>query len=286
MTLSISKSFRNSILVLLGCLAFLTVGCDTRPISEDPLDEGIQKIDEGSYDEAIAYLEDLQTRDSRPEVKIALSTAYVGRSGVEFADYWEIVRIMQADPVTDESIRQDSRYTENKERVEPINFLLSSTVRESLDQLFQATTAFRIYLDRVQILPYVEASRRPDLERGIEVLNSVTTPGSRFYRAVLVITLLRSDLDDGFDVWDSIESRLQRALTYPLEAPTLFCSPVTGDFTEWLLKNFRYADLVSQDLQAAFPSDSEDFKSFSESVQSLQQEIPDIQESLIPRGCP
>ena len=73
---SLLKSFR---LLALALIAGFVVACDSRPITQDDLDEGIQKIDEGRFDKAIEELADLSYRDLRPDVRVALATAYVER---------------------------------------------------------------------------------------------------------------------------------------------------------------------------------------------------------------
>lgn len=265
---------------------FLSVGCERRKLAREDLDVGIQKIDMGDFDSAIVYLQDLSTRDSRPEVKIALATAYVGRAGIKIGDYWELVRSLKQGPITTESIQSNSHYLKNQERVRVVRNLLSPRVQNDLDKLFQMVTAFDLYRERIEFLPYVESGKRVDLQNGIDVLSNIPSPGGRFYRAVLVTTQLRSELHDGFDVWGSIEDKIQTAITHPLEAPFIFCSPLTGDFAQWLSIRFHNTETAAEDIGIAFPSDAPTLNVFAESVSSLQDQIPSVQESLIPRGCP
>jgi len=230
---SLLKSFR---LLALALIAGFVVACDSRPITQDDLDEGIQKIDEGRFDKAIEELADLSYRDLRPDVRVALATAYVGRAGLEIADYWELVRLLQTEPVNEETIQADPEYQRNRERLEPVFSIVSSDLDEDIDQALQLFTSLQLYYQRVQTLPYIEKEQRPDVERGIEILDGIETQGGRFYRAILIVTLLRSDIEDGFDIWDSLLEGIQRNLSDPFNSDGLFYEPVTGDFTEWLLE--------------------------------------------------
>ena len=278
----------NSVMFLffLSIFIFLAAGCERRKISKDDLDIGIQKIDSGDFDSAIVFLQDLSNRDSRPEVRIALATAYVGRAGVKIGDYWELVKALKHGPITIETIQSDPHYLKNENRIAPIRNFLSTRVQNDLDHLFQMVSAFDLYRERIEFLPYVPSQKRADLQNGIDVLSEIPSPGGRFYRAVLVTTQLRSELHDGYDVWGSIENKIQDALTHPLEAPFILCSPLTGDFAHWLLIRFNNTGTAAEDLSVAFPSTARTMDIFSESVTSLKDEIPAVQESLVPRGCP
>lgn len=285
MVQSMQSLFLMKILIIFFFAALSMMGCDTQKISDDPLDEGIQKIDSGDYEGAIVYLQDLLNREPNDNVRIALATAYVGRAGVEIADYWDIIRIMQQEPINEETIQQSSQYQANLDSIEPLYPILPSDTEEDLQKLFQSVAAFNLYLDRVDILPYVPEENRGDVQQGMAVLDGIASPGGRLYRAVLGVTLLRSDLTDGFDVWDSIEDRLQSALSNPVEAPFIFCSPITGDFVNWILTRFNHTASAAEDLQVAFPEDASDFQPFAESVTELQDSIPEMQDSLVPAGC-
>lgn len=264
----------------------LLLGCEARRISDDPVDKGIELIDKGDYNGAIVYLQDLLNRDSRDDVRIALATAYVGRSGVILADYWKIIKAMQTQPIDDQLVMSHPIYSKNKENIESIDSVISNSVEKSLDQLLKGVAAFEIYRTRINFLPYVKKDNRADIQTGIDTLEGIASPGGRVYRAVLVTTLLRSDLADGYDVWSDIEERLRHAFDNSGEAVELFCNPVTGDFVQWLLQHFNNTATATEDLQVAFPSDKESFQPFTESIQSLQDQIPVMQDSLVPVGCP
>lgn len=51
------------------------------------------------------------------------------------------------------------------------------------------------------------------------------------------------------------------------------------------LRRFQLTEEAVEDVQFAFPEDAEDFEPFGESVQDLQEEIPNLQQSLVPGGC-
>jgi hypothetical protein len=264
---------------------FSLLSCEPQKLSSDPLDEGFQKIDKGDFDGAIAYFEDLATKDSRPEVRIALASAYQGRAGVFIYDYWSFIKAQRSTPINEESIKANSTYTDAAEQIAPIAALLSPEVKDSLDNLFQMMSALDLYRERVATVPYVPQEHRSDLETGISVLHNIGTQGGQLYQAVLAGTLLRSNLDDGFDVWASLKDQLQTAFSNPAEAIKIFCTP-GGEFTQWVQTQLIYAQIGVQDMAGAFPSDAEQYQDISESVSSLQSKVSEMEAALVPQGCP
>ena len=163
------KSMNSSLLFII--FVFLMTGCERRKISRDELDIGIQKIDSGDFDSAIVYLQDLANRDSRPEVRVALATAYVGRAGVNIGDYWELVKSLKQGPITVQTIQSDAHYLRNQKRIEPIRNFLSTRVQNDLDSLFKIVSAFDLYRERIEFLPYVAKNNRVDLQNRLLAVN-------------------------------------------------------------------------------------------------------------------
>ncbi len=278
------KTFIFPILAL--CFFLITqASCQVHRDSNEPMDAGFLKIDRGDYNGAIEYLTDLSSRDFRPEVKVALSSAYAGRAGLKIEGFWDFAQKMKNEPVTTETLIQQPFYLHNKANVANVEPFLSEQNRQDLETVFQMMSALDIYRARVLTIPYIPKSQRGDLQTAIEILNQIPTSGGRVYRAVLTGAFLRSELDDGFDVWGSIQARINDAYRNPIEAISIFCTPLTGNFATWLGKEFYYVQTASEDLGFAFPSDTQSFSAFSTPVSALQEKIPQLQSTLVPGPC-
>ncbi len=261
------------------------IGCQKQINSNEPMDAGFSKIDRGDYEGAIAYFEDLSSRDSRPQVKVALASAYAGKAGTKIEGFWSFVQTMKKAPVTNESARTYPFYIQNKQNIANIEPFLPAPTVENLNTVFQMMAALDIYRTRLLTIPYVDRSHRPDLQKAIQVLSEIPDRGGRVYRAALTAAYLRAELDDGFDVWSSIQSRINEAYRNPIESVSIFCTPVTGNFVAWLGQKFSYVDSTAADLIFSFPSEEASFTAFEMPLSSLQQKIPVMQSSLVPSQC-
>jgi hypothetical protein len=272
---------------ILFCLfiSFSLSACQVHRDTSEPMDAGFLKIDREDYDGAIAYFEDLISKDPRPQVRIALATAYAGRAGLKVESFWDFAKAMRQEPVTKESLVQHPFYIRNKQNIADLEPLLSEQTRNDLSTLFEMMSALDIYRGRIETVPYVQRSRRPDVEKAIQILNDIPDPGGRVYRAVLSGTYLRSELEDGFDIWGTIEARINEAFRNPIESISIFCTPVTGNFAVWLGQKFYYIESTARDLAVAFPSDAPTFIAFEAPVSSLQERLPQLQSTLVPGAC-
>jgi hypothetical protein len=269
---------------LVYVLLFLSFGCQ-RAQPTDPLNEGFHKIDQEDYDGAISYLEDLNEGSSDSRIKMALASAYAGRAGLKIENFWNFAKAMRGPAIDEQALQQQPVYIHNKSNVDIVSAFVPEQTRTDLNQLFLTMAAFSIYRERLALYPYVKPAQRTDLQRASDVLAGTTNPGARLYRATINSVILRSELDDGFDVWGSIENKLSDAIRYPLSIPQAMCTPLTGDLTQWLNQQFELTKVISQDMGIAFSSQASQFKTFSAPVSSYQKDLPRLQANLIPETC-
>lgn len=71
---------------VLSLILLLSINLSCQPQRQnDPFISGFELIDQGNYDEAIVYFENMLSEDpNNPKTKMALASAYVGRSGLIF----------------------------------------------------------------------------------------------------------------------------------------------------------------------------------------------------------
>ena len=266
-------------------LSIFTLGCQgSRKI--DPFQEALQKSDSGDYTGAIAELEELQTTNPSSRVKIALASAYAARGGLVIANFWEFVKAMRGPAVTADNLQTQPFYVHNEKNLDVIAAIIPADTKQNIDQLLLSMAAMQVYRERLGLYPYIKKDGRGDLSRAVDVLGTTADPGARIYRVIVNSVIVRSELDDGFNFWNSVDNQFQDLLQHPLEFGRILCSPVTGSLTDWLSHQFDRAKLISADLAISFPSQAVQYTTLAEPVQVYQARLPELQLKLIPQGCP
>lgn len=273
---------------ILPFILLLAVNLSCQPARQnDPFVSGFEKIDQGNYDEAIHYFSDMHSKDpNNPKIKMALASAYAGSAGLKIDRFWNFAKEMRGPAITSESLKNHPFYLLNKKNIEPFESIIPIETKADLDQAFLLMSGLDTYRTRAQIYPYVKKDRRPDVEKAVAILNAENNQGASLYRAILNGVLLRSDLDDGFDFWNSVGNPFAEFATYPLEFERIFCTPVTGPLTVWMNQQFERIVQITLDLKKSYPSDGETYSAYSAPLQTYQTELPKLQAKLIPSGCP
>lgn len=273
------------------CLPFLfasMLSCQGQKASDrDPLSDSYQKIDKGDYNGAISELEELRTKDSRPQVKSALASAYAARAGLKVEKLWNFVKALSAPPVTEESIKKSPNFLQSQDLFSKNAAVLGPAAKSELDQLAKSMAAFEEYRSKTESLPYIAVERRNDLRLAAAVLKGADTKGDHLYRAVLNLVYLRSELQDGFKYWNDVNEELKKL--HPEDRKNaqnkeILCNVKISDFQEWLDSQFDQVSDISEDIRFAFPSKAEEMIAFDSSVKKYQQEVPKLQHTLFPNS--
>jgi hypothetical protein len=256
------------------------------PEKNDRMAQAHQKIDQGDYSAAINILEDLQSSDQRPQVKMSLASAYAARAGVKLESLLKFIDETRI-PVSDEMIYSRPVFLRVQKILVSYNKVLPQDLKNNLRGLGKSLAAFDIYRNKIQTLPYVSEEKRPDLLKAEDILSSVTTKGAKLYRATLSLVILRSDLDDGLEVWSKTENHLEQANTESSnnDLKRLFCSVDLNSFPDWLGGQVERAVSISEDLKIAFPSKRNDFTAFSEKTRAMHEQIPRLNEISLTEIC-
>ena len=268
-----------SIILLIGVLS-----CHGQKASDrDPLSDSYQKIDSGDYDTAIAQLEELQSKDQGPQIKMALASAYAARAGVKIEKLWSFVKALESPRISEDSIKKNPNYLQIQDVIVKNKLLLGSRGQDDLDQGAQAMAAFEDYRVRIEALPYVSVEKRKDLAKASAVLDGATTKGSRLYRAILNLVDLRSSLADGFEYWNGVSSELNKLSSTDSKNTRnkkILCNVKITEFQGWLQFQLKQLQEITQDIGSAFPSKYQDLKDFDESMQKYQKDLPSAAHAL------
>ncbi len=274
--------------LLMAVLFIATLSCQGQKASDrDPLADANQKIDRGDYDGAIAALEELQTRDTRPVVKSALASAYAGRAGLKIEKLWNFVKTLNSPPVTEESVKSSPDFLQSKDLISKNALILGKNSENELDQLAKSMAAFQSYRQKIESLPYIALNKRHDLRRGAAVLKGAETKGAHLYRAILNLVYLRSDLQDGFKYWEDVNTELKKLDVGDRKNPKnkqILCSIKISEFQDWLVGQFEQVSEISDDIRFAFPSKAKEMIAFDKSVKKYQEEVPRLEHTLFPNS--
>ncbi|MGZ3691000.1 MAG: hypothetical protein ACXVAX_05840 [Pseudobdellovibrio sp.] len=252
----------------------------------DPFLDALEKIDQGQYSQAIQKLEVLRSNNPSASVTMALASAYAGRAGIETRDFLNFAAALEGNPLTNAHLEELDSYKRNQANVAVLTPLLPVATQQQLTDFFLSWAALEVYREKLAIYPYASSEKRPDLESAVSVLSESAEPGAKLYQATLLAVLVRSETDDGFDIWNSLGNPFTEILATPLDFQRIFCQPRIGGFTGWMDRQLSHVQYISQDLTLAFPSKSNEFEMFSAPLAPYRAKIPVINAALIPAGCP
>lgn len=210
--------FDIALAAFIGILLLL-VSCqkDRAAVFKDPLDEGYQLIDSGNYSQAIEHLQELSQRDFRPQVRVALASAYAARGGIRVGQYWGFVVGFKAPLVTLESLKVNSSVESVQKISQQLKGNLDPRDLKALGDIVNVLVLWERYKDRVEAIPIVSGSAQADVQSAVEILTSVSTPGGRLYRAILNLILFKSHLHSVEGGWKEFGKSLEQLLAGRLE---------------------------------------------------------------------
>ena len=256
---------QNSTLFLVFSLLLTLGACSPQKDSaavNDPLESSYRLMDQGKTNEALEKLEDLLKRDSRPEIREALASAYAERAGIRISQFLDVAASFQSGvansnegplPQTRDRIYSDSPFGQMLARLQTSpEFANNSELRKMIMKLLE----FDLWMQKLSALPVVQANQITDLNRAIKVLENAR-PGGRLYRALLGLVVYKSDFVLGFSGWPQLEGILKQIDFENLTADSnmnLVCQQEFKVFSTWLGGLVTKLKVVAEDLSKATPS--------------------------------
>lgn len=277
-------------IIYLSLILALFGGCQSRrQSSSDRLDEAYKKIDQGDCQGSLRILEELKNEDpQKPRLNSALASAHAACAGFRVEQLWDFVESLRGSPISEEMIEAQPTTGDYKKSVSVYAKFLSSDLKDDVELLGEILGAFNLYRTRIEKLPFVPMEKRPHLEKGIRVLNASSTRGDRLYRATLQLVLLRSELTDIFLIWGGVQERLQGLNFEKVDDPKnqrILCATEIQFFPVWLKSQFTRVREIGADLMIAYPSKSDQYLPFDQVVQSLEEELTRLAQSLKSENC-
>lgn len=264
------------IIVLAGWMAL--VACQNEPTRKpDPLNKGYQYIDRGDYDTAISELTQLSHIDARPEVQVALASAYAARGGIKVAQYWGFVvgfksPLLKADDVpvspTLQSLKNISDQADGK--VSPADL-------EALSKIARALALWELYKDRINAIPVVEGTANQDVISAVDILSRIQTPGGRLYRAILNLILFKSSMNTSPEPFENFALVVQKTAEGDQQA---LCDYNASKLMKWFEPlTYRLSETLF-DLTIAFPEQSTEIAAAQAQLFQVDENIQKARQQL------
>lgn len=241
---------RRLIQLTLIAVLFLTLGCQSKEepeTRESRLSAGHRLIDQGQWDEAIAYLKKLEQQDPHLHVKLALASAYAGRAGVRIEKIYAFLTVKALSPFT----------------LAPAVVRAESKTQELMQSLAR-------YVAHWEKIPELQAAGRRDLEQAVKVLQGQNEPGAHLYAATLRVVLLKSVVQEGLRNWDELQDGK-------------ICSDEMRPYYDWALLLLQNLAVISEDLSRAFPEKKAEYQKYRDEFLRLNKEaetLPWPQETI------
>jgi len=256
--------------IALGVLTSLLVfgGCQQQRQAQpphDPLEAHYRLLDRGEYNRAIYELQKLSREDARPTVKVALASAYAARAGIRVSDYWGFLIGFEAPLMHSEAEPANATLA----GLQKISKQVDAQDLKALGGLVHSMVVWEQYKDRVEAIPVVSgASSLEDMQRAIETLQSVSTPGGRLYRAVLNLILFKSYVSLSQGLWDRFSEALQDLVGGRIE---VLCSFDFEEIPTWLNPITFHLMEALEDLMVAYPEDRQDLEDAYDLIKGVRQ---------------
>jgi len=252
--------------------------------NKDPLDENYKLIDRGSYSEAITNLTELAKKDSRPQVRVALGSAYAARGGIKVDQYWGFVVGFKAPLVKPENVQVNGTIESLQRIVKQADGNIAPKDMKALGGLIRTLAVWDLYKDRVEAIPVVQGEAIQDLNRAVNVLASVNTPGGRLYRGILNLILFKSYVTASQDFWEKFNEAIKEVLAGNLKA---LCKMDFEELLNWLNPVSYHLIETLNDLIVAYPESEKDFVEARNLVQAVYTATKEaIRELRDQRMCP
>lgn len=266
---------------------FLLASCqkEDREILKDPLEEHYKLIDKGDYSLAIEKLEELSLVDPRPQVRVALASAYAARAGVRVENYWGFVVGFKAPLMFVEDLKMGPTMESLQRITGQTNGNVNLRELKSLGGAVNTLAVWDRYQERVEAIPVVkEPGALQDLQRGVEVLSMVQTPGGRLYRGLLNLILFKSHLVASEALWAGLRKVAEQVAVGKLEA---LCQLKLEELMVWLpLISYHLGEALG-DLSVAFPRERVSLEEARDLLQRISRTISEgAQELQRKRICP
>lgn len=229
-------------LPFVALLIGLTVAGCGRPGSPENTDtrlnQAARAIDEGRFDDAITAATEVAAAEPRNErASLMLASAYAGRAGIRVENFWGF--LVGFDGFVDAG--------GTKLSVDVLGLrkypLPASTKGQLLSQFREILAVLMALQKRIFQIPYLELQNREDLRHGIEALKDSESPGARLYRAILLMVLIRSGIEDTQKEMKGLEGD-----------PDPLCNSQAGKSVEWFTYTIAHLLDMVLDLTRAFPN--------------------------------
>jgi hypothetical protein len=257
----------------------LVTGCqkDRAEATRDPLDENYKLIDRGDYSQAIEKLQILSRKDRRPQVRLALASAFAARGGIRVEQYWGFVVGFKAPLVTPES-RGLNASVESLQRIaKQAKGDLDPRDMKALGGLVNALAVWDRYKERVDSIPVVRGAAKEDLKIAVETLNEVQTPGGRLYRGILNLVLFKSAITESANFWEDFNKVLDQLIDGKLD---VLCQFKFETLEQWLTPiSYHLAETLG-DLAIAYPEDKKELLDARQIVQGIYSTTMDAVKEL------
>lgn len=273
--------------VALGALLSLLLfsGCqkDRTEATRDPLDENYKLIDKGDYSQAIQKLQELSVKDLRPQVRVALASAYAARGGVRVEQYWGFVVGFKAPLVSADSLKMTSSVESLQRIAKQAKGDLDPRDMKALGGLVNALAVWDHYKERVDSIPVVQGQALLDLKVAVDTLSTVNTPGGRLYRAILNLILFKSYVTASANFWEDFNKIIEQLTEGKLEA---LCQFNFDQLQKWLTPISYHLSETLGDLAIAFPDERQELLEARNIIQSIYTTTTDgIAELRKKRTC-
>ncbi|WP_413288507.1 hypothetical protein [Bdellovibrio sp. HCB337] len=261
---------KNQLKTALGALAILLMfsGCqkDRNEAPRDPLDENYKLIDKGDYGQAIQKLQELAVQDPRPQVKVALASAYAARGGIRVEQYWGFVVGFKAPLVPAESLKMTGTAESLQKIAKQAKGDIDPRDMKALGGLVNTLAVWDRYKDRVDSIPVVQGQALVDLKIAVDTLSMVQTPGGRLYRAILNLILFKSYVTASAQFWTDFNKAIEDVIAGRIEVLCRFDFEV---LLKWLTPISYHLSETMTDLSIAYPEDSEELLDARAVVQAV-----------------
>ena len=190
------------------------------------LEPGFEMIDQGRYDDAIHYFQNVYEAKPSDDALKAWASVYVARAGLKISTLYKAYQAFPKGKANDEQSNQE-------------NILLQiQAYQKSLEQI-----------------PYVKGEARNDLQEAAAILQARNSKSVRLFRSFLNLVLLRSTFSDGNKVLLNADAKidLQQGLK-------VVCKLEWKKLRSWILNWTVYGLELKKDLDFAFPAKQKDWK--------------------------